>query len=114
MKIELEFFDVLVYGLPPSGVIVLYVHEDVSIERQVKRGREIKAHNERAKKKGQGEPIELRETDLDPEMGRKRYQVFMEHTFEALNSLKDLFHYHFIDANGDIASVEKKIMEGSR
>jgi adenylate kinase len=96
---------------PIFRITVLFVSEAVSIERQLKRGREILAHNEEVRATGTGAPIELRPTDVDENLARERYRVFMEHTFHALNSLRDVFHYHFIDANGALDQVKRKIVE---
>jgi adenylate kinase len=37
--------------------------------------------------------------------------VFKEQTWEALQSLKEIFHYHFINAQGSFAEVEKNILK---
>jgi adenylate kinase len=89
--------------------MVLFVEEKVSIERQLQRGRQIQAHNEEVEATGIGEKQELRATDLDVDAARRRYKVFKEQTWEALQSLKKTFFYHFINANGPIAEVEENI-----
>lgn len=94
---------------PIIHVMVLFVDEKVSIERQLRRGREIQAHNEEVAATGIGEPRELRATDLDVEAARRRYQVFKEQTWEALQSLKQTFFYHFVNANGPVDEVERNI-----
>ena len=48
---------------------------------------------------------------LDPESARKRYQVFKETTFDALRSLRDIFHFRFIDAGQPLEEVQKEIGE---
>ena len=83
--------------------------EKVSIERQLKRGRQIQAHNQEVEATGIGELQELRATDLDVEAARRRYRVFKEQTWDALQSLKQTFFYHFINANGSIEEVEENI-----
>ena len=35
----------------------------------------------------------------DPERAAGRYQVFKEQTWDALQSLKEIYHYHFIITN---------------
>jgi adenylate kinase len=95
---------------PLIQIMVLFVDERTSIERQLKRGRDIAAHNARASETGVGQIIELRKTDLDAEAARHRYRVFKEMTWEALKSLKEHFHYHFIDAEGPIQEVEANIL----
>ena len=94
---------------PVIHIMVLFVDEKVSIDRQLKRGRDIQAHNEEVATTGVGELLELRATDLDVEAARRRYKVFKEHTWEALQSLKQTFFYHFVNANGPIAEVEENI-----
>jgi adenylate kinase len=54
--------------------------------------------------------MELRATDLNEETARRRYQVFKEQTWDALQSLKDLYHYHFVNAEGSIEDVEANIL----
>ncbi len=112
LELRKEFFDAPTgpsFRRPIFRITVLYVTEQVSIDRQLSRGQKIQAHNEEVKTTGSGELQELRPTDLDPELARGRYRVFKEHTLDALQGLRDIFHYHFVDANGAIASIEKKI-----
>jgi len=95
---------------PTVHVMVLFVDEKTSVERQLKRGREIEAHNQEVAETGIGRPIELRATDLSPEKAKRRYRVFKEMTWDALQSLKEIYHYHFINAEGPIAEVEANII----
>lgn len=93
---------------PTIHVMVLFVDEKTSIERQLDRGRQVAEWNARAAAEG----VELREvraTDLAPDAARRRYQVFKEQTWEALKSLKEVYHYHFVNAQGTIESVERNI-----
>jgi len=94
---------------PTIHIMVLFVEEKISIERQLKRGKEIQLHNEEVATSGIGELMELRPTDLDVRAARRRYKVFKEHTWDALQSLKENFFYHFVNANGPIAEVEENI-----
>ncbi|EMI42458.1 nucleoside monophosphate kinase [Rhodopirellula sp. SWK7] len=94
---------------PTVHAVVLFIDEKTSIERQLLRGRQIAEHNERVALEGDGEIIELRPTDLDPIAAKRRYRVFKEKTWDALQSLKQIYHYHFVDADGAIADVERKI-----
>src|SRR6056297_2723849 len=50
---------------PTIHVMVLFVDEKTSVERQLFRGREIAKHNEEVRVTGVGELLELRATDLD-------------------------------------------------
>jgi adenylate kinase len=96
---------------PTIHAMVLFVSESTSIARQLGRGREIAEHNRRVADTGIGSPIELRATDLSEELVRRRYQVFKEQTWTALTSLRQLYHYHFIDAEGPIAEVQANILK---
>jgi adenylate kinase len=91
--------------------MVLFVDEKESIARQLKRGRETRLHNEEVIRTGIGELLEDRPTDHDEALARRRYRVFKEQTWEALQSLKEIFHYHFINAQGPIEEVEQNILE---
>lgn len=94
---------------PVFRIALLYVEEKESIERQLKRGRQIIAHNQRVRETGVGELLEERATDTSEDAARKRYRIFTEAAFQALNELKRHFHFHIINAQGDLASVEKNI-----
>lgn len=91
-------------------IMVLFVDEKTSVERQLKRGREIQVHNAEVRRTGVGELLEERATDYDTALAQRRYRVFKEQTWEALQSLKEIFHYHFINAQGDIREVEQNIL----
>ncbi|HEY4302679.1 MAG TPA: nucleoside monophosphate kinase, partial [Candidatus Didemnitutus sp.] len=96
---------------PIFHIVVLFVDENESIARQKKRGLDVKAHNEKVRLTGRGELREERATDLDDALAARRYRVFKEQTWEALLSLKDIFHYHLINAQGPIAEVEDNILK---
>ena len=95
---------------PTIHVMVLFVDEKTSVERQLFRGRETRKHNEKVKTTGVGEIQEERTTDMDPEAALTRYRVFKEQTWEALQSLKEKFFYHFINAAGSYAEVQENIL----
>jgi adenylate kinase len=90
--------------------MVLFVSESTSIERQLHRGRAALAHNREVEETGVGTPMAMRDTDLNPDLARRRYQVFKEQTWDALSSLKEIYHYHFVNAEGPIAEVEANIL----
>ncbi len=96
---------------PVVHIVVLFVDEKESIGRQLKRGRESKAHNEEVRSSGRGQLWEERATDFDETLAARRYRVFKEQTWDALLSLKDIFHYHLINAQGSITEVERNIAE---
>jgi adenylate kinase len=94
---------------PIFRITVLFVGEQTSVERQLKRGREIRAHNEKVERTGVGHSLELRPTDVDEALARNRYRTFKELTYEALTSLRRHFHYHFINADAPLQDVERSI-----
>lgn len=96
---------------PTIHAMVLFVSENTSIARQVNRGREIAEHNRKVAETGVGKLIEQRATDMSEETVRRRYRVFKEQTWNALTSLKQLYHYHFINAEGPIEEVEENILK---
>lgn len=95
---------------PVFHIMVLFVDEAESIARQLKRGRETLAHNAEVRHAGVGEMEEERATDFDPELARNRYRTFKEKTYDALVSLKQIFHYHFINAQAPIEEVRRNII----
>ena len=95
---------------PTIHIMVLFVEERESIARQLKRGRETLAHNEEVRRTGVGRLIEDRATDHDEMLARRRYQAFKEQTWDALQSLEELFHYHFVNAQGTVREVEQNIL----
>jgi adenylate kinase len=95
---------------PTIHIMVLFVDEKESVARQLKRGRETRALIELATRTDNVEVPEDRPTDHDESLARRRYRVFKEQTWEALQSLKEIFHYHFINAQGPVAEVEKNIL----
>jgi adenylate kinase len=95
---------------PTIHIMVLFVDEKESVARQLNRGRETRLHNEEVTRTGVGELWEDRPTDHDEALARRRYRVFKEQTWDALQSLKEIFHYHFINAQGPIEEVEQNIL----
>jgi adenylate kinase len=95
---------------PTIHIMVLFVDEKESVARQLKRGRETKAFIELATRTANTPMPEDRPTDHDESLASRRYRVFKEQTWEALQSLKEIFHYHFINAQGPIAEVEENIL----
>lgn len=97
---------------PTIHIMVLFVTEKESVARQLKRGRETRALMEDAARTGKTDDLpEDRATDHDESLARRRYRVFKEQTWDALQSLKEIFHYHFINAQGPIPEVEKNILK---
>lgn len=95
---------------PVFHIMVLFVDESESIARQLKRGQETLVHNAEVKQAGVGELWEERATDFDYDLARGRYRTFKERTYDALVSLKQIFHYHFINAQAPINIVQQNIV----
>jgi adenylate kinase len=96
---------------PIFHIIVLYVDEAVSVNRQLQRGRMIQEHNRQVESTGTGRLKELRKTDLNVDAARNRYRTFKEITYDSLTSLREIFHYHFINAQQTVGEVEQSIVE---
>ncbi|MEI6051416.1 MAG: nucleoside monophosphate kinase [Opitutaceae bacterium] len=94
---------------PTIHIMVLFVDEKTSVDRQLFRGREVKAHNDEVRRTSVGELLEERATDFDQALAQRRYRVFKEQTWGALQELKEIFHYHFVNAQGSVAEVERNI-----
>jgi adenylate kinase len=95
---------------PTVHIMLLFVEEKESIARQLKRGRETRAHNEEVRRTGVGQLHEDRPTDHDETLARRRYQAFKEQTWDALQSLEQIFHYHFVNAQASFEEVEHNIL----
>jgi len=109
-----EFFNTplsIHFRHPTIHIMVLFVEEKESIARQLKRGRETLAHNEEVRRTGVGQLRDDRPTDHDEVLARRRYQAFKEQTWDALQSLEALFHYHFVNAQGPLETVEQNILQ---
>ncbi len=74
----------------------------------------MQEHNVEVEASGVGEKIKIRKTDLDPEKARNRYHVFKEQTYASLKSLREIFFYHFINAQGAIREVQQRIVDELR
>ena len=96
---------------PTIHIMVLFVEEKESIARQLKRGRETLAHNEEVQHTGVGRLHDDRPTDHDETLARRRYQAFKEQTWDALQSLEEIFHYHLVNAQGPVEQVEQNILQ---
>ncbi|MSU67597.1 MAG: nucleoside monophosphate kinase [Opitutaceae bacterium] len=96
---------------PTVHIMVLFVDEKESVARQLRRGTETKAHNDEVIRSGVGEMMEDRPTDHDEGLARRRYRVFKDQTWDALQSLKETFYYHFINAHGTLHEVEQNILK---
>ena len=102
--------DEIYFKQPLFHIMVLFVDEAESVARQLKRGRQVVAHNEEVTRSGVGELLEERTTDSTEALARNRYRVFKEQTYDALVSLKEIFHYHFINGQAPIPEVQANIV----
>lgn len=96
---------------PTIHIMVLFVDEATSVARQLRRGVEVRAHNKEVRRTGIGQLMEERATDFDKVLAQRRYRVFKEQTWEALQELKEIFHYHFVNAQGSYSEVEGNILK---
>ena len=108
--IEWFYKKLLSEGRQPQFVSgVLLTSEAVSLERQLGRGRRAQAHNERVKQTGKGELKEVRTTDLDPNVARKRYEVFMKETYTAVKKLDGKIPFVSVNADGTLEAVREAL-----
>jgi adenylate kinase len=96
---------------PTIHIMVLFVDEATSVARQLRRGIEVRAHNKEVRRTGIGQLMEERATDFDKALAQRRYRVFKEQTWDALQELKEIFHYHFVNAQGTYPEVEANILK---
>lgn len=99
---------------PIFHIVVLFVDEKESVARQIRRGRQTREHNEKVRASGVGELQEERLTDFDENTARRRYRTFKESTYDALMDLRQIFHYHYINAHGTIEQVQERIVHEMR
>ena len=95
---------------PTFHIMVLFVDEAESVARQMKRGRQVIAHNEEVSRTGIGDLWEERPTDFNESLAQNRYRTFKEKTYDALVSLKQIFHFHFINAQAPLEIVQENIL----
>ena len=98
-------------GLDPQfSIMVLTLDEVESIRRQLYRGQRAQEYNARIKKTRQGILKEVRPTDLNPDVARQRYQIFMDETYKALLTLKEKLPFIAIDSNGSLREVKERVL----
>lgn len=96
---------------PHFHIIVLFIDESESVQRQLNRGAKAIEKNKEIESSGVGQKLSIRPTDLDAEAARNRYRTFKEVTYDALQSLNEVFHYHYINACGTISEVQDRIID---
>ncbi|ORX47011.1 hypothetical protein DM01DRAFT_1410396 [Hesseltinella vesiculosa] len=132
LELRREFWDTPrrdQFPRPVFRICVLYVDEEISVHRQLSRGRKIREHNIEVKKTGQGVRWEERVTDNNETLIRERYQIFKGKSSHAVIShecnppffslahygsllkLSKLFPFHLINATGTIKEVMQIILK---
>ncbi|WP_309400436.1 nucleoside monophosphate kinase [Cerasicoccus maritimus] len=109
-----EYRDTLIssrFPKPQFHIIVLFIDEDESIKRQLLRGVKAAEHNREVEASGMGELKEIRKTDLNEDAARRRYRTFKDVTYDALKSLREVFHYHYVNAYGSIDKVRERVIK---
>ncbi len=98
---------------PIFHIVVLYVDETISVHRQLHRGRKhrVSLRQDIPAEERDSTLDDVRKTDLDPESARNRYRTFKEVTYPALASLREVFYYHFINAQDSIEKVQDRILD---
>ena len=96
---------------PRFHIIMLFIDEEESVKRQLLRGERAIAHNAEVEASGVGEIWELRKTDLEEIAAHRRYKTFKESTYDSLTTLREVFHYHFINAHGSVIEVQQRIIQ---
>jgi adenylate kinase len=99
---------------PQFHIVVLFVDENESVKRQISRGKKMQEFNDKVRLTGIGTEVDVRSTDLDEETAHERYRTFKERTYDPLKSLREIFHYHLINAHGTIEKVQERIVEEMR
>jgi len=87
------------FSRPIFRMCVLYVEGAEAVRRQLYRGKQSAEHNAKVKAEGKGELEEERPTDFDARLAQKRYEVFEEQTYSALQELGKHFIYNFINVS---------------
>jgi adenylate kinase len=96
---------------PRFHIIMLFIDEEESVRRQLLRGQRTMEHNAEVDASGVGEKREVRKTDLDDEAAHRRYKTFKESTYDSLTTLREVFHYHFINAHGTVIEIQQRIIQ---
>ena len=90
-------------------LLLFDVSEQVSVERQLGRGKEAARHNDEVRKSGKGKLLPLRKTDSDRRAASQRYQTYVEQTKQAERIMEKSFPCYRIDAGGPLPTVKANI-----
>lgn len=98
---------------PSFKVVILYVDEEESVRRQMRRAQLAAMHNKRVMDAGSGDVWDVRTTDVNEALCRRRYQVFKAH-YHTILRLKSFFPFSLIDAMGTLEEARQQIMRELR
>ncbi|MDR0679986.1 MAG: nucleoside monophosphate kinase [Puniceicoccales bacterium] len=92
-------------------VINFTVSCKTSVARQLKRGQDAVEHNKLIESSGSesGTKIPVRETDLDKNTAKFRYQTYVDKMRDCLAVLSDMPEYCEISAEGDMETVRNRV-----
>lgn len=114
MELSRKYADTPLYSRFPRPIFhitVLFIDKDESVKRQLRRGVLAKQHNDMVLSTGIGEIKPVRETDIDPKLAEERYRLFKDQVYASLQTVKQKFHFHFIDAAGSPEQVTDRIVK---
>jgi adenylate kinase len=98
-------------GRQPQFVsIVFTVSSETSVARQLERGQRAVMSNENVQNSGVGTLQEVRSTDLDQNIARKRYDVFMQETYAAVHELDGKIPFISINADRTLDTVAADLL----
>ncbi|KAG1678194.1 hypothetical protein FOA52_016131 [Chlamydomonas sp. UWO 241] len=98
---------------PLFKVVLLYVTQETSIQRQMARAQMVSMHNVRARDAGAENYKEMRATDVSIETCKKRYAIYKSH-YPATLRLKQFFPFHLIDAMGTLSETQEAVVQELR
>jgi hypothetical protein len=93
--------------------VILYVDEEESVRRQMRRAQLASLHNKRVMDAGTGDVWDVRTTDASEGLCRRRYQVFKAH-YQTILRLKSFFPFSLIDAMGTQEETRSQIVRELR
>jgi len=98
---------------PSFKVVVLYVDQAESVRRQLARARLAATHNARVLDAGAGQLVDVRATDVDEALCKRRYAVFKQH-YSTVLRLQRWFVFSLIDSGGSLDSTRAQILRELR
>lgn len=98
---------------PSFKVVVLYVDQAESVRRQLARARLAATHNARVLDAGAGQLVDVRATDVDEALCKRRYAVFKQH-YSTVLRLRRWFVFSLIDSGGSLDATRAQILRELR